>query len=238
MSEHAGKGVPRKRGEDAGPAADPSAEAVISELVGKSPELAETVPDILGAYRMLVACYDGDGCVYLCGNGGSFCDCLHISGELLKSFECTRSLSQVQREGFAGLPDGAALAKALEQGLRAVVLGANPALSSAVLNDKDLANMNYAQELFALGRAGDVLVGISTSGNARNVLLAAEVARATGMNVIALTGNAGGKLAELADVAIRVPAAATRKVQELHEPVYHALCLMLEKHYFSESSEH
>jgi len=226
-------GTPRQH--DAGAGGHSGVENVISELVERFPGLQETVSDILAAYRILVGSYDAGGAVYLCGSGGSFCDCLHISGELLKSFERSRSLSDRQRQAFAGLPDGEALARELEQGLAAVVLGANPALSSAVLNDKDLANMNYAQELFSLGHSRDVLVGISTSGNARNVFLAAQVAKAIGMKIIAMTGSSGGVLAPLADVAIKVPAAATRKVQEFHEPVYHALCLMLEEHYFGKS---
>jgi len=206
--------------------------AALEEALNRHAQLNNTVADVMSIYQVIIRSYDAGGVLYLCGNGGSFADCLHISGELLKAFEKPRPLTARQKARFKDLPDGVRLAEHLEKGLPAVVLGANLSLSSAVLNDKPLANMNYAQELFALGRPGDVLLGISTSGNARNVLLAAQVAKAKGLEVIALTGSSGGKLGRLADVTVRVPARKTREVQELHQPLYHALCAMLEEHYF------
>ena len=160
-------------------------------------------------------------------------DALHISGELAKSYVRRRPLPERLHARLAAQPDGELLARNLEPGLRAVVLGANPSLASAVANDAPDRDVNLAQELLALARPGDVLLGISTSGNARNVIYAAQTARALGLTVIALTGEDGGRLAGLADVAIRVPARRTDRVQELHVQCYHALCEMLEIEFFA-----
>ncbi len=173
----------------------------------------------------------------MCGNGGSMADALHISGELLKSYARRRTLPDGLRARLAAQPDGACLARNLEPGLRVVVLGANPSLASAVANDMPDRDVNLAQELLALARPGDVLLGISTSGNARNVTYAAQVARSLNVTVIALTGGDGGKLAPLADVAVRVPAQRTDRVQELHILCYHALCEMLENTFFGDGAE-
>ncbi|HOU13547.1 MAG TPA: SIS domain-containing protein [Anaerolineae bacterium] len=159
-------------------------------------------------------------------------DVLHISGELLKSYARRRPLPERLRDKLTAQPDGELLTRNLEPGLRAVVLGANTILSSAVANDMPDRDVGYAQELLALARPGDVLLGISTSGNARNVVYAAQVARALSLTVIAFTGESGGRLAELADIALRVPATRTDRVQELHIQCYHALCEMLENDFF------
>ncbi len=160
-------------------------------------------------------------------------DALHISGELLKAFARPRPVSETLRARLLKQPDGADLAQHLQAGLRAHVLGLNPALSSAVANDVSLPGIPYAQELNALAREGDVLLGISTSGRARNVLLAAQVARALGVTTVALTGaDTSSPLATLADIAVCVPERETYRVQELHLLLYHQLCLMLEAHFF------
>jgi D-sedoheptulose 7-phosphate isomerase len=161
-------------------------------------------------------------------------DALHISGELLKSYARRRRLPDRLASRLVGQPDGERLARNLEPGLRVVVLGANPSLASAVANDMPDRDVNLAQELLALARPGDVLLGISTSGNARNVNYAAQVARALNLPVIALTGKEGGHLANLADVAIRAPAQRTDRVQELHILCYHALCELLENTFFAD----
>jgi D-sedoheptulose 7-phosphate isomerase len=163
-------------------------------------------------------------------------DALHISGELSKSYVRRRPLPERLHARLAAQPDGELLARNLEPGLRAVVLGANPSLASAVANDAPDRDVNLAQELVALARPGDVLLGISTSGNARNVAYAAQVARALDLTVIALTGEDGGRLAGLADVTVRVPARRTDRVQELHVQCYHALCEMLEIEFFGEEA--
>lgn len=187
---------------------------------------------LLPIYRELSRCFAAGGTLFLCGNGGSMADALHISGELLKSYARRRPLPERLRAKLAAQPDGDLLTHNLEPGLRAVVLGANTILSSAVANDMPDRDVGYAQELLALARPGDVLLGISTSGNARNVVYAAQVARALGLTVIGFTGESGGRLAELSDIALRVPASATARVQELHIQCYHALCEMLENEFF------
>jgi D-sedoheptulose 7-phosphate isomerase len=177
-------------------------------------------------------CLETGGTIFLCGNGGSFADALHISGELLKSYERPRPLPEHLMRRLKETPGGDKLAANLQGGLRAVVLGANLALASAVQNDFAADRMGFAQELLALARGGDVLLGISTSGNAENVLNAVLTARALGLPTILLTGQGGGRIAPWVDVAIRAPARGARPVQELHQPVYHALCGMLELHFF------
>lgn len=208
---------------------------VLAALSARHPSLAALAPDLMRAFNELRRCLTAGGTLFLCGNGGSMSDALHISGELLKSYARRRPLDEGLRARLAQQPDGDQLARNLEPGLRAVVLGANPALSSAVANDMPDRDMNLAQELLALARPGDALLGISTSGNARNVNYAAQVARARNVPVIALTGQDGGALAALADIALRVPAQRTDRVQELHILCYHALCEMLEVTFFGAS---
>jgi len=208
------------------------ANAILQALATRQPPLAEIVADLARAFRELARCFRAGGTLFLCGNGGSMADALHISGELLKSYACHRRLPDRLRARLASQPDGELLIRNLEPGLRVVVLGVNPSLASAVANDMPDRDVNLAQELLALARPGDVLLGISTSGNARNVAYAAQTARALGLTVIALTGEDGGRLAALADIAIRVPARRTDRVQELHVQCYHALCEMLETEFF------
>jgi D-sedoheptulose 7-phosphate isomerase len=205
----------------------------LQSLLTRHPELAPIAGDLTAAFQAIVATQKRGGSLYLCGNGGSMADALHISAELLKSYTLPRPLDADLRTRLvqAG-PDGAMLSEILEHGLRATVLGLNHSLSSALENDVSSPAIGYAQELLVLARPGDALLGISTSGNARNVCYAAQVGRALGVTVLSLTGQGGGKLALLADVAIRVPATQTDRVQELHVHVYHCLCEMLEIHFF------
>jgi D-sedoheptulose 7-phosphate isomerase len=184
------------------------------------------------AYEVIAAALARDGTLYLCGNGGSYCDALHISGELLKAFVLPRPVSADLAERLKAQPDGAELAQHLQTGLRAHVLGGNTALASAVANDIPMPGIGYAQELYALARPGDVFLGISTSGKARNVRLAAQVAAAMGLTTIALTGRAPNPLADIVDIALAVPERETYRVQELHLALYHQLCLMLEARFF------
>ncbi len=202
--------------------------AILAELVERHPELAAIEEDLARTFRELVRGFQSGGTLFLCGNGGSMADALHISGELLKSYAHERPLPASLERRLLEAPDGELLLRNLEGGLRAVVLGTNVALTSAVANDRPDRDVNLAQELVALARPGDVLLGISTSGNARNVAYAAQAARAIGLTTVALTGSGGGRLAELAEVAIRVPASRTDRVQEQHVLCYHALCEMLE----------
>lgn len=198
----------------------------LTDLMQRRPELAAARPAIEQAYEVLRQCFRGGGQVLLCGNGGSAADADHWAGELLKGFCMARPLTAKARGKLRP-----AIASKLQGALRAIPLTAFPAASTAFGNDVD-PELAYAQLTSALGRRGDVLVGLSTSGNARNVCAAAEVARARGMQVIALTGASGGKLRRLSDVCIRAPAKETFLAQEYHLPVYHCLSLMLEEEFF------
>lgn len=207
---------------------------IVIETMERHPEIESVVHDLIRAYRLIVDCFDARGKLFLCGNGGSFADAMHIAGEMAKSFKRQRHLSPSDRTKFRDLTEGQVLADALEYGFPAIVLGLNNSLKSAIENDIPVPYIGYAQELFALGRAEDTLLGISTKGNAQNVLYAVTTAKAIGMSTIGLTGDMGGKLAQSVDIAIRVPAQRTDRIQELHQIVYHALCAMVEAHYFKE----
>jgi phosphoheptose isomerase len=209
---------------------DPALEA----LVARQPVLEPVVDDLARTYRELARCFQGGGTLFLCGNGGSVADALHISGELLKSYARRRTLSDRLRARLLTQPDGELLVRNLEPGLRAVVLGINPSLASAVANDMPDRDVNLAQELMALASPGDALLGISTSGNARNVMYAAQTARALGLKVIVLTGEDGVRLSDMGDVVIRVPARRTDRIQELQVQCYHALCELLEHKFFQD----
>jgi phosphoheptose isomerase len=219
---------------DALAATHPGAAICLRHMVERSPTLDVVAAPLARTFRILVTGFETSGTLFLCGNGGSLADALHISGELLKSYARRRALPGRLEARLDSSPDGDLLARNLEPGLRAVVLGINPSLTSAVANDMPDRDMNLAQELLALARPGDLFLGISTSGNARNVAYAAQTARALGLNVLALTGEGGGRLAALADVAIQVPARRTDRVQELHVQCYHTLCEMLETELFAE----
>jgi len=213
----------------------PQVAATLQALVERYPALKDAALALAQAYRALRLSFRTQATLFICGNGGSMADALHIAGELNKSFRHPRPVPEAMQQRLARLPGGAELAAHLQQGLRTVVLGANPALASAVDNDSSLRHMAYAQELYALARPGDALLAISTSGRAANVVNAAILARALGLTVIALTGERDSPLASLADVAIRAPATDTAEVQGWHIQLYHALCTMLEADAFAES---
>ncbi len=182
--------------------------------------------DIAQAFALLGGCFAGGGKLLLCGNGGSAADAEHWSGELLKGFKSLRPLPEPERRG---LPP--ALAARLQGGLPALPLTSFIALSTAFANDVE-PRLVFAQLVWALGKPGDILAAISTSGNAANVCDAAVAARARGLRVLGLTGESGGKLAPLCDVCVRGPATETFRVQEFHLPIYHCLSLMLEERFF------
>jgi len=214
-------------------AESPAAAAILAKLLSEFPQLAPLRPDILRAYALLKRCFETGGTLFLAGNGGSMADALHISGELNKSYKKRRHIPAAHQARLAGLPGGAELAESLQIGLRSVVLGNNPALASAVENDFRTPYLGYAQELYALGRPGDVFLGISTSGNAKNILAALQTARALNITSIGLTGAAGGQLACQADIVLRAPAQDTPVIQSWHIQIYHCLCEMLEAQIFS-----
>ena len=206
---------------------------ILDQLVERYPALAPLHVNIFEAFKTILKTYNNGGTLFICGNGGSAADAEHIVGELMKSFKKKRPMDEKIQESLMQMfgESGKILGETLEGGLPAVSLCSHISLKSAVANDTDPANI-YAQQLFALGRAGDSLLAISTSGNAENCMRAAMIAKLTGMNTIALTGEKGGRLKEIADVTVNVPARETYLVQELHLPVYHCLCAMLEEELF------
>lgn len=205
----------------------------ITVLTEKYPTLADSADSIQKAEKVLVQCFDEGGKLLLCGNGGSACDCSHIVGELMKGFMKRRPLTFKRKAAMKGKYSAIEdeLLNSLQAALPAITLCENTAVISAFSNDVN-PEFVYAQQVLGLASRGDVLLCISTSGNAKNVTAAAKVARALGVKVVGLSGGTGGVLAQLADVMITVPETETYKVQELHLPIYHCLCAMLEDRYF------
>ena len=210
----------------------------IETLLQNHPALTACRDTIESARYLLTDTYRAGGKLLLCGNGGSAADCDHIAGELLKGFLSHRPLSEEDCLALAeSLPDGEAdpdlylLAGQLQGGLPAISLPAQTAALTAVCNDTDPA-LIFAQLVWALGQAGDTLVCLSTSGNSRNVVLAAKAAKTKGLRVLALTGENDSKLSEMADMTVQVPAHDTYRVQEYHLPVYHYLCAAVEEAFF------
>ena len=208
----------------------------LQQALEQHPFLASMLEEFLDTFEALEQGFRAGKTLYLCGNGGSFSDCIHIAGELVKTFKLPRPLNEAERQAFANVEHGDLLAARLQKGLPCVVLGLNPSLSSAILNDSEIPGLQYAQELYCLGKPGDMLMAISTSGNAQNVLYAVSTANALGMTVIGMTGSAGGRLAQQADISLKVAESETYKVQEQHVIVYHLLCLLLELRFFSSLS--
>ena len=199
---------------------------IFEELYGRYPQLKGCEGEIAKAFDLLLTCYKGGGKVLTCGNGGSAADAEHIVGELLKKFRKHRDIDS-------------AIAAKLPPELVAKLEGALPAVSLVSMNGILTAFANdvawetaYAQQVYGLGKPGDVLIALSTSGNSANCVNAALVAKAKGLKVISMTGSGGGKLSDLADAVIKVPETETYKIQELHLPVYHALCAELEETLF------
>lgn len=205
----------------------------VDELIERYPILGVCRDDVNKAYELMEECYAADHKLLIAGNGGSAADSEHIAGELMKRFKMPRPVPIEFAEKLVSIDSdrGPELAKNLERGLMAIPLVAHEALSTAYINDVDGLGV-FAQQLYGFGRPGDVFLGISTSGNSKNIISATVVASALGIKVIGLTGAKGGKLASVADVAIRVPGTETYEIQELHLPVYHCLCLMLEDRFF------
>lgn len=207
--------------------------AHLNLLVERYPVLNTVKDQIAESFEVICRCYESGGKLIIGGNGGSCADAEHIVGELMKGFVLRRKLDDSLCQALQAVDPvlGGELAGRLQGGLPAIALSSHPGLNTAFLNDVN-GEMMYAQQLNALGKAGDVFLGISTSGNAKNVQYAAITAKAKGMKVVALTGKNGGKLDALADVNMIMPSSETYQIQELHLPVYHCLCLMLEEHFF------
>ena len=205
----------------------------LEELMRRYPVLQAVREDILAAYEALRNCYEKGGKLLIAGNGGSAADSEHIVGELMKGFVKRRPVPPVFAAALrqADPQRGDALAEKLQGGLAAIALTGHTGLSTAFLNDVD-GDMVYAQQLYGYGKTGDAFLGISTSGNAKNVMYAVTAAKAAGITAIGLTGKDGGALKKACDICIVVPEQETFKIQELHLPVYHALCLMLEEYFY------
>lgn len=193
------------------------------------PELGHLEAPISQVVEVLCRSYRAGGKILICGNGGSAADSEHIVGELMKSFVLPRRLPPDHIERLAAIDIG--LADRLQQGVPAISLSCHTALLTAIANDTD-SSMVFAQQVYVLGKPGDVLLALSTSGNAENALNATKAARAFGLASVAFTGSKPSRLAELADITIAVPATETYRVQEYHLPIYHCICLEVEAELF------
>lgn len=205
----------------------------IDLLVLRYPQLTVTRDCIVEAYRILEEAYTHEGKLLVAGNGGSAADAEHIVGELMKGFVNPRKLETDYSDALITVNKelGRVLSENLQGALPAIALDGHLALTTAYMNDCEPL-LCFAQQVNGFGRKSDVFLGISTSGNSKNILYAATVAKAKGMKVIGLTGEKDSKLSEMSDVCIQVPETETYKIQELHLPVYHCLCLMLEDKFF------
>ncbi|UKK67569.1 SIS domain-containing protein [Prevotella communis] len=210
-------------------------EEQLNILIERYPKLAVCKKDIEKAYRILESAYLNGRKLLVCGNGGSASDSEHIVGELMKEFKLKRKVYSDHAAALKAIdPElGQVLADNLQGALPAICLTGHSSLTTAFMNDAN-ADLVFAQQVNGYGKPGDVFLGISTSGNSKNVLYAAVNAKAKGLKVIGLTGAKESKLMKYADVCIRVPETETYKIQEYHLPVYHCLCLMLEEKFFGE----
>lgn len=204
----------------------------VEDLIVRTPSLEVMRHSLNAAVDLIVSAFHGGNKVLTCGNGGSAADAEHIVGELMKGFLLQRRVSVAQEQQLLSGGCPGELIAHLQQGVPAISLVAGVSLPTAFANDVS-AKAVFAQQVFALGKKGDVLIAISTSGNSGNVIAAVHVAKALGIKCIGLTGGKKSLLADMADVCIAVPATEVARVQELHLPVYHAICAQVEKNLFS-----
>ena len=210
----------------------------IDELIKNYPALEVCRNDLKISAEKICDAFRAGNKLITCGNGGSAADALHIVGELMKGFALPRKISDFDKDFTKSLEeifphDAEYFKKNLQCALPAISLVGETALTTAFAND-NAPDLSFAQQLFGIGRRGDILLAISTSGNSANVVYAVEVAKVLGVTSIALTGQTGGKLKTLADISICVPTKVTYQIQELHLPIYHALCLAAENEFFSQ----
>ena len=204
----------------------------MEKLIERYPALGSVTDQIIAACELLRATYENGGKLLLCGNGGSEADCNHIVGELMKSFKLKRPISNTLTSALNDMgEDGRFVAPLLEQPLTAISLCEHNSLTTAYANDR-CPDTVFAQQLLGYGRQGDVLLVLSTSGNSKNCIYAATLAKAMGIRVISITGVKVGKIALLSDVSIKLPETETYLVQELTLPIYHYICADLEKRFF------
>ena len=198
-----------------------------NRLFGCDSEVAQTI-------AAMITCYERERKLLVCGNGGSAADAEHIVGEMMKGFYLRRNLSDDDRAQLANVAgdDADLLGTKLQHGLPALSLVSHSALITATANDQD-SRLIFAQQVWGIGQAGDILLAISTSGNSRNIVLAAKTARAKNILVVGLTGSSGGELCDICDVAIKVPSNDVAEIQEMHLPIYHHICASVEAHFFA-----
>ncbi len=206
----------------------------IDELINRYPKLETIKDEIARAYEIIRDTYEKGGKLLVAGNGGSASDSEHIVGELMKRFDMPRPVSAEFREKLIQIDAdrGMELADKLEGSLPAIALTTHEALTTAYSNDVD-GKLAVAQQLSGYGNSGDTFIGISTSGNSENIIYAMATAKALGLKTIGLIGRNGGKIADMADVSVIAPELETYRIQELHLPIYHCWCRMLEAHFWS-----
>jgi len=206
---------------------------MLNNLIKNYPFLEVCRKDISSAFELLKSAYVNNGIILTCGNGGSAADAEHMVGELMKAFNRERPLPEDLQHNFISRfgKEGKHLAKNLQSSIKAISLVSQTSLITAISNDIS-SDLIFAQQVIGYGQPGDILFAISTSGDSENILYAVYTAKILGLKVIGLTGRTGGKMKSHCDVTICVPAEATPRVQELHIPVYHTLCAMLENYFF------
>lgn len=207
---------------------------IICDLLKRYPSLEKERGNIIKSFELLKNAFENGNKLLVAGNGGSAADSNHIVGELMKSFEIKRKIDKdVYNKIKANEKYGMELINSLEGALPAISLNNHESLNTAFLNDVNPC-ATFAQQIIGYGNKEDVFLGISTSGNSKNVVMAAIVAKAKGLKVIALTGSKESELEKIADITIKAPETRTFKIQEYHLPIYHCLCLMLENYFFNE----
>lgn len=206
---------------------------IFDTLFETYPQLTGCKDDIISAFEMIADCYKNGGKILVCGNGGSAADSEHIVGELMKGFNLKRPVPAELREKFEKFENGGHIADTLQMPLRAISLVSHTGLMTAFANDCD-ADLVFAQQVLGYGDSGDILIALSTSGNSKNVVYAAETAKALGVQVLSITGGKDSRLSALGDVTVKLPKYTPFEVQELTLPVYHALCAAVEAEFFGE----
>lgn len=205
-------------------------------LIERYPSLACCKQSIIDAFGILEKCFATGHKLLVAGNGGSCADSEHVVGELMKNFKIKRNCSLEFADNLKDIDfsRGQELAKKLQGALPSIALDGHQGLNTAIINDlENGGSIVFAQQIYGYGNEGDVFLAISTSGNSENIINAAIVAKAKGMKVVGLTGNDGGELVKFADVSIITPKNETYMIQELHLPIYHCICLMLEERFFN-----
>ncbi len=211
---------------------------MLNKLLERYPALKDTAPEIESAIKAIIETYKNNGKVLLAGNGGSASDCEHMAGELMKSFVRKRKIDKKLKDKLIEIDslNGEYIGNTLESPLKAVALTSHPSLSTAYSNDRD-PYLVFAQQLLGFGESGDIFIAFSTSGNSKNILYTTTLAKAMGIKIISMTGKNGGALSLVSDIRIKAPSNETYRIQEYHLPIYHTICLEVEKYFFTEIRE-